>query len=151
MNATHFRKYIVRQVLQDFDCWSEAAEQLLMMTAVAESGLKYIVQKNDGPARGFFQMEPWVCDDLIDSRLQNNPYRQQSLNFMNIHSSEKTLTLDFSFMVLSCRYFYMEIPQALPHKQDFEGIWRYYKKYWNTKKGKATKAHFFKMWDKYGD
>lgn len=151
MKASHFRKYIIRQVLHDFDCCSKSAEQLLMMTAVAESGLKYIVQKNDGPARGFFQMEPWVCDDLIDNRLQNNPIRQGDLRRNRDLSTEYSLVLNFSFMVLSCRYFYMEIPDALPHRQDFEGMWRYYKKYWNTEKGKATKAHFFKMWDKYGD
>lgn len=151
MDTGHFRKYIVRQILQDFDCWSEAAEQLLMMTAVAESGLEYIVQKNDGPARGFFQMEPWVCDDLIDNRLTNNPQRKIDLNRLRNLSSEYSLVLNFSFMVLSCRYFYKEIPEALPNAKDFEGIWRYYKRHWNTQKGKSTRTHFFKMWQIFGD
>ncbi len=152
MNASHFRKYIIRQILLDFDCWSKAAEQLLMMTAVAESGLKYIVQKKDGPARGFFQMEPWVCDDLIDNRLRNNETRRCYLRRSGINqTTAHSLMFNLEFMVLSCRYFYMEIPKILPEKQDFDEMWRYYKKYWNTERGKATKVHFFKMWDKYGD
>ncbi len=152
MKAKHFRKYILRAILQEYDCWSERAEELMMMTAVSESGLldENVRQKGGGPARGYFQMEPWVCDDLIVNRLANNPVRRKILeNFSN--TSQQLLTYDIVFMVLTCRYFYMEVPEALPSASDRPALYVYYKKVWNTEAGKATEKHFMEMWDKYGD
>jgi len=151
LKTKHFRKYMMRAILQEYDCWSERAEELLLMTGVAESALKHVVQANGGPARGYFQMEPWVCVDLINNRLMNNPKRRGNLLDNLVGTEAQALKDDIVFMVLSCRYFYMEVPEALPDHRDRKAIYRYYKKYWNTEAGKATEKHFFEMWDKYGD
>jgi hypothetical protein len=151
MKAKHFRKYIIRAILQEYDCWSERAEELLLFTAVVESALKYVVQAKTGPARGYFQMEPWVCDDLIDARLLNNEDRRNTLITLWDGSVKEALKDDIVFMVLTCRYFYMEVPEALPDHNDRQAIYQYYKKHWNTEAGKATEAHCEEMWSAYGD
>jgi len=154
MKAKHFRKYIVRAILKEYDCWSERAEELLMFTGVSETGLldENVVQIGGGPARGYFQMEPWVCTDLIVNRLANNPAREKNLvDNCSFGTDQQSLKNDVVFMVLACRYFYMEVPEPLPAASDVKAIYRYYKKYWNTEAGKATEKHFMEMWKKYGD
>ena len=151
MKAKHFRKYIIRAILKDYDCWSERAEELLLRTAVFESALKYVVQAKSGPARGYFQMEPWVCEDLINDRLMNNPKRRFHLVDLDAGQFKDALKDDIVFMVLTCRYFYMEVPKALPATNDAAAIYRYYKKYWNTEAGKSTEEHAQEMWYAYGD
>jgi hypothetical protein len=42
----------------------QAAEELLLGTALQESGLIYRRQLNNGPALGLFQMEPATHDDI---------------------------------------------------------------------------------------
>jgi len=151
MKAKHFRKYLTRAILQEYDCWSERAEELLLYTGVVESALKHVVQAKTGPARGYFQMEPWVCDDLINNRLKNNPIRRNHLIDLNAGPCKEALKDDIVFMVLTCRYFYMEVPEPLPAASDRGAIYQYYKKYWNTVVGAATEAHCQEMWSYYGD
>jgi len=153
MKAKHFRKYNLRTILQEYDCWSERAEELMMFTGVVETGLldENVVQIGGGPARGYFQMEPWVCTDLVNDRLVNNPTRRQNMLDNLEGSYEECLRDDIVFMVLACRYFYMEVPEPLPAASDVTAIYRYYKKYWNTEAGKATEAHCLEMLAKYGD
>ena len=43
---------------------SRAAVQLLLGTALAESGLLYVRQHRGGPARSLMQVEPFTFDDL---------------------------------------------------------------------------------------
>jgi len=69
--ATDFRRDVIAPVLQKSGLDSEAAEELLLGTAVQESlNFKYRRQMGGGPARGYFQMEPATHDDIWDNYLQ---------------------------------------------------------------------------------
>src|SRR5260221_162978 len=48
----------------------QAPVELLLGTALQESGLTYRVQLGGGPARGLFQMEPNTHDDIWDNFLK---------------------------------------------------------------------------------
>ncbi len=53
MDTRQFRDFIVRPALQQINAWTLNAEQLVMATAMAESGLFFVQQIGRGPARGF--------------------------------------------------------------------------------------------------
>ena len=152
MKAEHFRKYWVRPILHDAEMWSPEAEKLLMMTAAMESNFDYVRQLGNGPARGFFQMEPATFEDLLQ-RLKNNPDRLTRLEYQidPMLDFEQCLERDVTVMVLSCRYLYAEVPERLPALSDDEGMWKYYKKYWNTRLGDTTREEFFAAWAAHGD
>ena len=76
MNERQFRLWIVRPTLKHMDMWSEVAEDLLVGTAVHESGgLESVDQQTHsgdetpGPAFGVFQMERVAIDDVLDRYL----------------------------------------------------------------------------------
>ena len=152
MKASHFRKYWMRPILLEAKMWSLEAERLMMMTAAMESQFLYVRQLESGPARGFFQMEPATFKDLL-TRLENNPDRLRRLQYhIDPHLDFKQcLERDITVMVLSCRYMYAEIPERLPCEVDNEGMWLYYKKYWNTRLGDTTREEFFAAWAAHGD
>ncbi|KKM02974.1 hypothetical protein LCGC14_1779030, partial [marine sediment metagenome] len=54
IDVEHFRLHIVRATLIYMRMWSASAEELLVGTAIQESGLRYLRQSNDGPARGLY-------------------------------------------------------------------------------------------------
>src|SRR5262249_50020699 len=69
-----FLASIIRPTLLAIDLHSTAAEQLLLGTAMQESDLIHRRQLGDGPARGFFQMEPATHNDIWQSFLR---FRQE--------------------------------------------------------------------------
>lgn len=151
MKAEHFRKYWMRPILLEAKMWSLEAEKLMMMTAAMESQFLYVRQLENGPARGFFQMEPDTFEDLL-KRLENNPMRLRHLEHHIRHRPSKIcLERDITVMVLSCRYLYAEVPERLPAERDDEGMWNYYKKYWNSHIGDTTREEFFAAWAAHGD
>lgn len=69
-----FREKIIRPVLHGLGMWNEYAEELMLGTAAVESaGGTYLVQLNNGPALGIYQMEPKTHDDIWAKWLPNNP------------------------------------------------------------------------------
>ena len=64
LDPQHFLAYVVRPSLESIGLWSEAAERLLLGTAIAESQLTWLRQHGGGPARGVYQIEPATHDDI---------------------------------------------------------------------------------------
>lgn len=143
-----FRTFIIRPALTIIDLWSVAAEDLVLGTAVHESGgLKYFEQitGNDdtklGPALGFFQIERATHDDLWANFL-NAPSRWLlRANLRHLMTSEETarqLMTNLSYGAAICRLIYYRRPEALPAEGDIDGYAKYYKNWYNTSAGKAT-------------
>ena len=151
--SAQYRKFLLRPILQSVGAWSAEAEELMMWTAAAETGWLALRQFGDGPARGYFQMEGWVFKDLIDDRLQNNISKLANLkkHMDPSLSYEKNLEFNFAVQILSARYFYGEVPEALPAVDDKMGQWHYYKKHWNTAGGDTTLDEFNERWLEHGD
>jgi hypothetical protein len=68
-----FLATVIRPTLMAIDLDSTAAEQLLLGTAMQESDLVHRRQMGDGPARGFFQMEPFTHNDIWENFLKFHP------------------------------------------------------------------------------
>ncbi len=64
LDPGHFRRDVVRPALEHLELWSESAENLLLGTALVESGLRSLSQRGGGPALGLFQIERATHDDI---------------------------------------------------------------------------------------
>lgn len=116
---------------------NDSVIHLLMMIMAHESGnLRYVKQKN-GPALGLLQMEPNTFDFVME-------YLERKRKFTmveRIHSAEM-MALDSSFAIAVARVYLWTFAEPLPTADDYEGLARYAKKYWNTTAGAATEEDY---------
>lgn len=151
-DINQFKDLIIAPALNDLNLYSDDAVELLVFTCAAESaGGTYLHQKK-GVALGVYQCEPATYQDIwvnyifrnyaIMSRLQLN------FNVVNIPEPER-LVYDLRFASAICRIHYRRVPDELPSKDDVNGMWDYYKKFYNTEKGKAKKEACLKAYEKF--
>ena len=60
---------VIQPALLEIELWSEAAEKLVLGTAIVESRLSFIKQLGSGPALGVWQIEPDTSRDVYDNSL----------------------------------------------------------------------------------
>ena len=142
LNLAQFRELIVKSSLKDLMLYSEDAEELLVFTCAVESlGGTYLKQVN-GPALGIYQMEPITYNDIWERYLKANG-RLSMMMFSNFHvafmPSEERLIYDLRFATAMTRLHYARVKEPLPTCKDENAVWDYYKRYYNTFKGAATK------------
>ncbi len=153
INANQLRQLVVRPALKAIGLWSEAAENLVMGTAAQESGLTHIHQLGAGPAVGLFQMEPATYHDIWNRWLAGQPeIRKKLLKIAGLPEDsigEPDVNLmagNLYFAAAMCRIFYRRIQAPLPAADDVPGLAAYWKKYYNTAKGKGTPQQFVSNW-----
>jgi hypothetical protein len=157
MDIRQFRDYIAVPALERVGAYSRSAEQLVMGTGLAESGLFFIQQIARGPARegalskksrpdfrdggrGFFQMEPATHDDIWENYLRRrldllNGLKRLLIRDMDLHDQ---LQGNLFYAAAMCRIHYMRFPEPLPAPGDWPGFAAYWKKYYNTPAGAGT-------------
>ena len=115
---------------------TEAAVELLMMTAAHESVLGTYVQQIGGPAQGIYQMEPTTERDIMANYLK---YR---IDIWQKIDTDQSLITNLTYATQMARVHYFRDKEALPDIEDFEGLARYAKRIWNTKEGKAAEIDY---------
>ena len=143
MKSKHLRRLIIA-VLYMTDLHSESAVNLLMGTAAQEShmGLR-IYQMNDGPARGFFQMEPTTEQDIWKNYIRFKPDLKSMMHRAGFRGPDKTqLTGNLIYQIIMARLHYLRIPKRLPPDDDVMGMAQYWKKHYNTHKGRGKILDF---------
>jgi hypothetical protein len=167
INQKHLKEIIIKPVLKHFGMWSQAAENLLLGTAAHESHLgTYLMQNNNagdpvGPALGLFGMEKITHDDIWD-----NVIRYRKSNY-SIHGLEHEIFFHFQYdpecgrpladnlvnnlqyAALMCRLHYSRFSEPLPRYDDIRKLAAYWKKYYNTEKGKGTIDKFIRDYERY--
>ncbi len=137
---------------------SPKALDLVYNTGLVESKYVYLKQIK-GPARGVFQCEPWVAVDIIENYLQ---YREELMkkvaevceldwSHFTLPNEKKwkfILTTNLAAQIVMCRLHYRRVPKPLPQTLIDQSV--YYKKYYNTYKGKATPEHYMEIVQQYG-
>lgn len=148
-NAEQLRDLVIKPVLNDLVMNSDDAVELLMFTCAAESlGGTYLKQVN-GDALGIYQMEPRTHNDIWISYIisKNDLVLKLLHNFgIGFRPSEERLIYDLRYATAMARIFYSRFKMALPHRDDPESIWQYYKLFYNTPAGKATKDETIKKY-----
>lgn len=142
MNPSQYKDNVLDPILKRIGLYSSIASKLMMLTAAQESQFHYIRQIK-GPARGLFQMEFPTYTDLVEQLSPRHPDKTAWLDRLKPPEIDplEALAICLPFQVVSCRLQYWRRPEPIP--DDNEGLWEYYKTFWNTPEGKATREHFF--------
>lgn len=145
MTPKEFSFGIITPVLESMDMYSHSAHDLLLGTAITESGLKTVVQNgydflqpDQRLAHGYYQMEPATLWDLYDSWLYFNNEKRALINMYKSHGLSKVQNLiaNSAYATAAARLQYYRFPEELP--DTIEGQAAYWKKYWNTEYGAGT-------------
>ena len=147
MTPQFFLDHIVRPALVAIDLDGADAEQLLLGTALQESGLRNYRQEGGGPALGYFQMEPEDHDDIWANFLavrKDLAARLRSLLPARVQPSADQLIPYPHYAAAMCRVHYLRVPAPIP--TDLAGQAAYYKAYYNTPEGAATTAEYLANW-----
>lgn len=139
LDTEHFRKYIIRDTLKAADMWSQAAENLLLGTALVESNLTYLHQLGGGPALGLYQCEPSTHLDVVDYIKRKPDIARKVLEVCRLYAwpGDHALMWNLRYATLICRIHYLRIPEPLPCANDYLGLASYHKRHYNTSKGKT--------------
>jgi hypothetical protein len=131
--------------------YSDDALSLIMRTGFAESGFRHLEQMGDGPAVGFFQVEPATIMDTWDNYVQYRPELRNALYSLGFDESEgrHRVMSNIALQVAFCRLKYRRDKYAIPKTADLEGQAKYWKRVYNTRLGKGTVEHFIKACEEY--
>lgn len=142
LNYVQLRDLIINPALKDLQLYSENASELLLFTCAVETDGGTYLKQIKGNALGIYQMEPKTYNDIWENYIKNKPSVMLNLvhNFNIVFMpSEDRLIYDLRFATAMTRLFYARINEPLPHANNPNLIWDYYKKYYNTFLGKAKK------------
>ena len=126
----------------------EASMQLLMGTAMQESGCGDYIAQVGGPALGVWQMESPTFDAVTNWTGRN---RVDIAAKIDLHFGPAVCGNLPGNLYLACAYarmLYFSVPAALPAKGDVAGQAAYYKQYYNSPLGAATVEEFTDNWHK---
>jgi hypothetical protein len=149
LDRKQFRELIIKPALEGLQLDSKAAQELLLGTAIQESGLKYLHQLGNGPALGVFQMEPATHDDIWENYLAYRPTLAQKIPGTGgsaIRRRAQELVGNLWYAAGMCRVHYLRAPDPLPEAGDLEGQAAYWKKFYNTVQGAGTVEHYIRNW-----
>lgn len=150
MSDTRFgamRTYVIRPALQRLGLWSQAAENLVFGTGLAESRYEFIDQTTPGPgpAYGFWQMEKLTHDDLWQTYLPSQPSALTDVlrTIVGERSGIPPVTAlhgNLFYGAAMCRIRYKRVRAALPDAGDAAALATYWKQWYNTPLGAGSVA-----------
>ena len=148
MDAKHLSEFIIIPILKYLGLYSKEAARLILFTAAQETlcgkYLRQITSDGYGPARGMYQCEPTTFSDIL--RYMENNKREPLINSLKVPALTDltNLTINIPYATAICRIHYIRNSERLPDENNINDIWEYYKKYYNTYLGKATKINFIR-------
>jgi len=131
---------VIRPTLYRIGLSSPIATQLILGTAMVESRAKYLRQLGNGPALGIYQMEPFTHDDIYQNVLAYNKSLEERITALTVSTTALEMTGNMFYATAMCRVQYYRFAEALPAFNDFEGMAKYHKKYYNTVAGATNIA-----------
>lgn len=152
LDCSQFRSLIIEPVLSKLRLYSKNAEEILVFTCAAESHGGTYLQQLKGSALGIYQLEPNTYSDIWANyiRARNQLATLMALHFgCNKIPEVERLIYDLHFATAMARIHYLRAPGNIPEDKDVEGLWEYYKKHYNTEKGKAKKDECIKRYQDF--
>ena len=137
-------KKIINWTLEFLNMDSPEARELIFKTGMAESKYKALEQYGDGPAVGYFQVEPATINDTIDNYVAYRQTIQTKLWNLGFDDKDSVLRVmgNIPLQVAFCRLKYRRDKYALPKCGDLEAQAKYWKRVYNSHLGKGTVKHF---------
>ena len=139
-------KKIIKWTLEYLDLDSEGARDLIYKTGMAESGYRALEGYGNNPAIGFWQVEPFTMIDTIDNYINYRPnlkIKIYGLGYDDV-DSEIRLMSNMALQVAFCRLKYRRDKHPLPKAGNIEAQAKYWKRVYNSEKGRGTVEHFIK-------
>jgi hypothetical protein len=143
-------RQLVTDTLKSLNLYSDEAVELMLGTAAQESAYgKYRRQLGNGPARGIFQMEPRTFLDIVINFLAYKPdLKARIMKLANVDKLDPAdLETNDVLATCMCRVHYFRVKEPIPI--DLQGWATYWKKHYNTVKGKGTDIEFMSNYKKY--
>lgn len=138
LDPRQFAFRIVRPLLKDIGLGSNAAERLVLGTAMKESLLRYM-QQIRGPAIGVYQMEAPTFKDIRENFLARALEIRRRVDAWAIGTPDaQEMEGNLYFATAMCRAHYRRFSEDLPRQNDALGMATYWKRYYNTSLGKGT-------------
>ncbi len=152
LDCSQFRSLIIEPVLSKLQVYSKDAEEVLVFTCAAESIGGTLLHQVKGSALGIYQMEPNTYTDIWINYIRG---RNQLATLMALHfgcnkiPDVERLIYDLHFATAMARIHYLRVKPSIPDMKDVDAMWDYYKKYYNTEKGKAKKEDAIKKYQDF--
>ena len=148
--AEAFLRKVIRPALLAIGMDSSAAENLLLGTAIQESGLSSTTQNGGGPALGKFQMEPATAKDIMGRFLATSGHLELRDEVLSLESAcevnpsaELTINDQYAAAMARIRYMYTSVP--LPAAGNISAMAEYWHSFYNTNPAISTQQ-FVKNW-----
>lgn len=122
---------------------------MILETACVESNCGEYIKQLKGPACGIFQIEPNTAKDMLQHFIKYKPKLFENyIKLLNPNLTlEQNLQTNLMFQIFMCRVYYLRFEQIIPNTVEERAA--YWKKYYNTYKGKGTVEKYIKAVDKY--
>jgi hypothetical protein len=139
---------LIHKVLKPFEkfrFYSQDAVILIAATIAHESLMgRYHKQLNNGVALGICQIEPNTEKDIWRNYLKYKPAIRLLIHkYYGVIDSRPYLLLDSDeYSILMCRIHYYRVKESIPDQANIEILAEYWKKHYNTVKGKGTIEEF---------
>lgn len=129
-----------------------AAIELLMGTMAQESRFgRYLYQLGGGPGLGFFQMEPATEEDIWENYLWY--HRDLVEDVMEASGipvpTPWALETNVAYQVTMARIHYLRVKEPLPPAGDINAQALYWKRHYNTEKGKGRPFEYVENYRRY--
>ena len=137
-----FKRQIVTPALAMIGLGGDAAVNLMVGTALVESGLTFIGQVTGGgtgPALGLWQMEPFTHDDIWNTFLSDSNVSSLNRAVLSARAhwppGAGQVTGNAFYACIMARLKYYRAPDALPAAHDAPGQVHAWKRIYNTSLG----------------
>ncbi len=140
IDPRQLRERVIRPALDAIGLGGEAAEILLLGTAIQESGLVFLAQLG-GPALGLWQMEPATHEDCWANFITGRDALHARIN--NLLTNQPVLDQLVTNLAYACamaRIKYYRDPAPIPAADDAAGMAAFYKRVYNSALGAADLA-----------
>ena len=142
-------KEIAEHALYRLDCYSDDALALVVRTGMAESGYRALRGYGESnPAIGFWQIEPATLYDMMRNYLIYRSKYTNALKGLGMEFKgddiEISVMANMAVQAGLCRLHYRRDSKPLPPWDNLEEQGRYWKRVYNTHKGRGTVKHFMK-------
>ncbi|MBL4613611.1 MAG: hypothetical protein JKY27_01880 [Magnetovibrio sp.] len=157
LDIQQFRDFVVQPVLLELGEWnatmnSQAAQNLLVGTAIQESHVTYLKQLGGGPALGVMQIEPATHDDVWTNYLAyRNDLAKVVLGFAagDSHDADQ-MPWNMGYGVAMARLIFWRQSDPMPtDANDLQALGQYWKDHYNTINGAGTVDEWVENYTKY--
>lgn len=159
MLASHLRDDIIIPCLTylqngiDLRLNSESAINLMLGTPAVETDMGKYLHQIKGSALGLYQIEPTTHDLVVEWLQKEYPKLYTRVKLLQVSSSEiseiEELKFNLYYQTAIARCLYYSIKEPLPLADDLYALATYWKRYYNTEKGKGKVCDFVTNYKKY--